>query len=232
MTRRASARVAGAMFLAYIVVGVAELLAGRGATSGDTAAARLASIAQRDASAYRVVLGIVICFVALTLAVYGITRDEDQELAVLGLAFRAGEAVLGLLSTVATVGLLSLASGRRIVTTSPGVDAVAAFLLDVARATQRSRRRFSRSAARSSPGSCCRGRAIPVALAWLGVIASVLLVVVLPLQLAGVFRGPIAQIPWIPMAAFEIALAFWLLIKGVAAPRRRPLQATSWRSCG
>ena len=230
MTRRASARVAGAMFLAYIVVGVAELLAGRGATSGDTAAARLASIAQHATRLrIEVVLGIVICFVALTLAVslYGITRDEDQELAVLGLAFRAGEAVLGLLSTVATVGLLSLASGRRIVTTSPGVDAVAAFLLDVKRTSPTITATLFAIGSTIFSWLLLRGRAIPVALAWLGVIASVLLVVVLPLQLAGVFRGPIAQIPWIPMAAFEIALAFWLLIKGVAAPRRRPLQATS-----
>ena len=35
-----------------------------------------------------------------------------------------------------------------------------------------------------------RGRMIPIALAWLGVVASGLLVVVLPLQLAGFFRDP------------------------------------------
>jgi hypothetical protein len=35
-----------------------------------------------------------------------------------------------------------------------------------------------------------RGRMIPVPLAWLGVLASVLLVVILPLQLAGLFDGP------------------------------------------
>src|SRR5829696_5966273 len=36
-----------------------------------------------------------------------------------------------------------------------------------------------------------RGRLIPAALAWLGVLASVLLVVVLPLQLAGVLHSPL-----------------------------------------
>ncbi len=35
-----------------------------------------------------------------------------------------------------------------------------------------------------------RGRMIPVVLAWLGVLASALLVVILPLQLAGLFGGP------------------------------------------
>ena len=45
-----------------------------------------------------------------------------------------------------------------------------------------------------------RGRMIPVALAWLGVIASVVLVVGLPLQLAGLLRGALAQFMWLPMA--------------------------------
>jgi hypothetical protein len=62
---------------------------------------------------------------------------------------------------------------------------------------------------------------IPVALAWLGVLASVLLVVGLPLQMVGVLSGSVTQLMWIPMAAFEIPLALWLLIKGVAMPARR-----------
>ena len=69
-----------------------------------------------------------------------------------------------------------------------------------------------------------RGRLIPVALAWLGLIASVLLVVVLPLQLAGLFGGTMAWsasitwLVWLPMLVFEVVLALWLLIKGVAIP--------------
>src|SRR5438093_11943539 len=63
-----------------------------------------------------------------------------------------------------------------------------------------------------------RGRMIPVPLAWLGVIASVLLVVGLPLQLAGFLRGPVTSLMWLPMLAFEVPLALWLLIRGVAIP--------------
>jgi len=69
-----------------------------------------------------------------------------------------------------------------------------------------------------------RGRMIPVALAWLGVLASILLVVILPLQLAGLFGGPMAWsssvtwLVWLPMLVFEVVLALWLLIKGVARP--------------
>jgi hypothetical protein len=57
---------------------------------------------------------------------------------------------------------------------------------------------------------------VPVPLAWLGVVASVLLIVGLPLQLVGVLRGPVTQLMWLPGAAFEITLALWLLIKGLA----------------
>jgi hypothetical protein len=75
-----------------------------------------------------------------------------------------------------------------------------------------------------------RGRMIPVALAWLGVLAGVLLVGILLLQRAGLFGGAVnwsSSVTWltsVPMLVFEVALALWLLIKGVAAPapRQRP----------
>ncbi|MBW8879541.1 MAG: DUF4386 family protein, partial [Acidobacteria bacterium] len=69
-----------------------------------------------------------------------------------------------------------------------------------------------------------RGRMIPVALAWLGVLASALLVVILPLQRAGLLGGltswssSVTWLIWLPALVYEVALALWLLIKGVAAP--------------
>src|SRR5688572_15458887 len=69
-----------------------------------------------------------------------------------------------------------------------------------------------------------RGRMIPLALAWLGMIASVLLIVVLPLQMLDLFGGPtnwsssVAWLPWMPMLVFEVVFALWLLIKGVELP--------------
>jgi hypothetical protein len=60
-----------------------------------------------------------------------------------------------------------------------------------------------------------RGRLIPASLAWLGVVASVLLVVALPLQLAGVMGGKVAGFMWGPMALFEVVAALWLMVKGV-----------------
>lgn len=66
-----------------------------------------------------------------------------------------------------------------------------------------------------------RARTIPVALAWLGVLASVLLVVSRPLQMAEFIEGPVTRLMWIPMAVFKVAFALWLLIKGVAAQPSR-----------
>jgi len=63
-----------------------------------------------------------------------------------------------------------------------------------------------------------RGRTIPVRLAWLGVVASVLLVVGLPLQQAGILGGLVTRLMWLPMLAFELVLGPWLIVKG-ARPR-------------
>ena len=65
-----------------------------------------------------------------------------------------------------------------------------------------------------------RGRLIPVLLAWLGVIASALLIVILPLQLVGLFGGStswassVTWLIWLPMLIYEVALALWLIVKG------------------
>jgi hypothetical protein len=65
---------------------------------------------------------------------------------------------------------------------------------------------------------------IPVGLAWLGVTASVLLVMLLPLQTAGFFGGPrawsspVTWAVWLPMLVFQLAFAVRLITKGVARP--------------
>jgi hypothetical protein len=66
-----------------------------------------------------------------------------------------------------------------------------------------------------------RGRMIPAALAWLGVVASALLVAILMLQRAGLFSGganfynSITWLVWMPMLVFELAFAVLLIAKGV-----------------
>ena len=61
----------------------------------------------------------------------------------------------------------------------------------------------------------------------LGVFGSALLLVVLPLQLAGFLREPGFAIIWIPIGVFEVTFALWLIIKGVAAPAMQPARGES-----
>jgi hypothetical protein len=225
MTRTTNARLAGLTYLLYIALALpAMVLMGR-ATSGEGPAARLARIAQHAADVrVSAVLTLVTAFVALVLAValYGITRDEDHELAVLALACRVGEGVLNGILALATVGLLWLA------TTGAGAGALDAAAVNTLGALLLRARGWTETIGATffAVGSTLfswlllRGRLVPFPLAWLGVLASVLLVVALPLQLAGLLRGMITEIMWLPMGAFEVLLGLWLLIKGVGAPRR------------
>jgi hypothetical protein len=228
MTRTTNARLAGVTLLLYIVVGIAQTLVARGATSGEGIAARLASIAAHAPELrINILLGLLVCFIALALAValYGITRDEDRELAVLALTCRAIEGAMPAISIMATLGLLWLA------TTAPEANAqdaaaqqaLAAFLLKVKGWIPPISAIFFAVGSTLFSWLLLRGRMIPVSLAWLGVIASILLVVGLPLQLAGMLRGLATQLMWIPMAAFEVPLALWLLVKGVAPLREEPM---------
>lgn len=221
MTRTTNARIAGFTFLLYIAAGMASMVLFRRATSGAGIAAKLAGIAEHatDVSVL-VVLGLLQCFAALVLAVtlYAITREQDKDLAMLALTCRVGEGIIGGLSIPGTLTLLWLATSTG--TDAPATDAahaLGAYLL---------RDDIALTATFFAVGSTLfaylllRGRMIPVPLAWLGVVASALLVVGLPLQLAGFVHGPITSLMWLPMLAFEVPLALWLLTRGVATPTR------------
>jgi hypothetical protein len=68
-----------------------------------------------------------------------------------------------------------------------------------------------------------RGHMLPRALAWTGVVASVILVVGLPLQVGGLLGAPLTMLMWMPMLAFEVPGGLWLLGKGVPpSPRQQP----------
>lgn len=218
MTRTTNARVAGLTFLLYIAVAFPSMVLLEQATSGKGMAAKLASIAQHAAEVrVAVVLSLLGCFSALVLAVtlYAITREVDADLAVLALTCRVAEGVISGIAIPETLGLLWLATAMGENAPDPGATHVlGGYLL---------RSDAAVTATFFAVGSALfsylfvRGRMIPVALAWLGLLASALLVVLLPLQVAGVLRGSITQLMYLPMLAFEVSLGLWLLIKGVAA---------------
>ena len=150
----------------------------------------------------------------LATALYALTRNEDRDLAVLGLAFRAGEGVLAALGAITSLGVLWLATEA-----APAPEtttaSLAELLLQIEGWNVTIIATFFALGSTAFSWLLLRGRLIPVPLAWLGVVASLILVVGLPLRLVDVIGGTVTQLMWLPMAAFEIPLGFWLLIKGV-----------------
>jgi hypothetical protein len=187
MTHKTNARVAGFTFLFYIGVGILSLVLFRQATGGQDITAKLASIAQHSLQLrLTIILGLLqaLCAIVLGVTLYAITRDTDSDLAMLALAFRVGEGLLGALSTRETLELLWLG-------TSTGPKAPDAVTLRALGTYLLYAPGWNMAAVLFAMGSTLfsylflRGRTIPVPLAWLGLVASVILVVGLPLQLAG-----------------------------------------------
>ena len=217
MTRSTNARIAGFTFLFYIALGVTQMVVGSGASAGDGPAARLASMAQHSAQVrVNMLLGLVTTFTALALALslHAITRDEDRDLSAFALTSRLLEVMTGALSPFVSLGLLWLATERRPVDVA-GASAVAAFLFHIRGLMPTVGATFFAVGSAAFCWLLMRGRTIPRALAWLGVAASGLLVVLLPMQLMEMIGSPLTTYIWIPMAAFEIPVGFLLLIKGL-----------------
>lgn len=226
MTRTQNARIAGVTYLVYAAIGICSELLMHQARGNGGDVAQIAHIGQYAANVRLTILIVLLeslSAIVLGVTLYGITRDEDHELAMLAMACRVAEGVLGTLSIPGYLGLLWLATA--------GVGAAA---LDVS--TTNALRAFLLMPGASVPigsiffavGSLIfsylllRGRMVPAWIAWLGVFASGLLAVALPLQLAGFPTGPLSgYTQWLPALVFQVALALWLLVKGVAAVRIR-----------
>jgi len=220
MTRKTNARLAGFMFLFYIVTGITSLVLFNQATGGGEEFAKLKTIAQH-ATLMRLTVLLTLCgfvsAVVIAVTIYALTRDEDRDLAMIALCCRVSEGVIAAVSTTRTLQLLSLATtATGAATPDAAAYALGGLLLEQEGWTG------SIAAICFVMGSTIycylflRARSIPVPLAWLGLLASVLLLVALPLELAGVIKAPF--LIWIPMLVFELAFALWLIIKGVKPP--------------
>jgi hypothetical protein len=225
MTRIANARIAGSVFLAYIATGIAAMLLSGQAMGAAATAAKLAGMAGHALPLrLTIVLSLLTNFYALILGVtlYALTRDEDRELALLGLCCRAGEGVLGAIPTLATAALLWLSTaGAAAAADAAARNTVGEFLFRVQGWNVLIAATFFAVGSTLFSYLFVRGRMIPLPLAWLGVAASVLLAIGLPLQLAGFLSGLISSIMWLPMALFEIPLGVWLIVRGAALPGGR-----------
>lgn len=224
MTTRTTARIAGTAFLVYIAAGVSSLVLVGRATRGADMPARIAAVASHLTEVrVTLLLNLVAAFCALLLAMslYSLTRSADRELAILGMLCRAGEGILGMFP-FNTLGLMWLARGGR----APSGDAASAIAATLLAAGQW---KADTAALLFAAGSTAfafaflRGQVLPSALARLGVAASILLVAMLPLEMAGWIGGMVVYaIMWLPMLVFELWLAGWLIAKGgaeAASPR-------------
>jgi hypothetical protein len=212
MTSRTNARIAGAALLLYIVTGITNMaLSGR--IGGTGTAGRLAAIAVHPRLFSLEILHTLIeaaCAVAIGVTMYGLTRAEDNELAITAMICRVIEGSIGLLALTKALAVFWLATSGAI---TDATITVAGLLFKSGSWTM-----LLASicfAVGSLIFSCLflRARTIPVALAWIGIIASALLVIMMPLQLAGLIEG--TMLVWIPMIFFEVPLAFWLIVKGI-----------------
>lgn len=226
MTRNTSARIAGFSYLLYIATYIPALLLFDRVTSLPGIAAKLARIGEQASDVRLVILLLLVdCLIALALGIglYGITRDEDHEIALVALSCRVGEGVIAAIPVLATVGLLWLATSATAAGApdTAAAHALAALLLKLRVWATTVAATFFAVGSTLFCWLLLRGRIVPIPLAWFGIVASVLLVFSFPAELIGTLRGPISFYVGMPMLVFEIVLGLWLLIKGVPSLDKR-----------
>jgi len=225
MTRRTNSRVAGFTFLIYIAVALSAMMLLSRADVGEGTAEKLAGIA-RHASSVR--LGIVMelagCFCAMVLAVtlYAITRDQDPDLARLAMNCCAAEGVIGALSLPRGLGRLWLATAAGTGAPDPAAAAtIGTLLMKLPDWSPTLGVTFFAVGTTIFAWLFLRGRMVPTGLSRLGVFASIVPVILLPMRLVGIPLGPAHELMWLPMLVFQVSIALWLIVKGAAMPALR-----------
>ena len=159
MTRMTNARVAGFTFLFYIAVGITAMVVSGKAMQGPDLASKLTSISQHASQVQlAAMLNLLTCFCALVLGVtlYALTRDEDPDLAMLGLTCRVAEGVVGGVAIQGSLGLVWLATAAEARHRARTRCALSARSFSGGKAgARRSPEHSSAWGARSSPGSSC-----------------------------------------------------------------------------
>src|SRR2546423_1133409 len=131
MTRNANARLAGFTYLFYIAVAFPDMVLMGRAKAGVDGAAKLASLAQHANDVrISVILTLLSGLSAIVLAVtlHALTRDEDRDIAMLGLICRVAEGITGVVNVPTTLTLLWLATASAALDPTAS-QTLAAFLL-------------------------------------------------------------------------------------------------------
>ena len=126
MIRLTNARLAGVMFLFYIVTSITRMvLFGAGTAAGPASIAQDVSIVRLTAV---FMLLMISASLSLAVALYALTRDCDADVAVMALSAWIAEAAINTVATVAMLVLLWVATGAA---RAIGADAVAANALGI-----------------------------------------------------------------------------------------------------
>jgi hypothetical protein len=225
MTLTTNSRIAGVTFLLYIAIALSSMYVD-GLIKRDAVdvAARLANIAESTSlMKLQIVLTLLsaLCAITIAVTVYGLTRHIDRELALFAYVFRVAEGIIIILATLIVIALIVVASNAAVPTADNSAYlAMGTVLLGIERVIGMSIAAFCFTLGSAFYSYLfIKGRSIPVALAWLGFISSVILLIAVPLQLVGILQeGLLTSLMWMPMLLFEVILSFWLMVKGVREP--------------
>ncbi len=218
-SNRYAARLAGGMFLLVIAaVLVSSMFQGGGISPSDDIAGTLRSIADNAVGFRLSIVSLAIASIGtLVLAsmLYALTKRRDENLAILALACRAVEAALYAIGILSVLILLSLSDEP-----TAGEQELGAVVVDVASLSTNVGAIFFAVGSTVFAYLLLRARSVPVPFAALGVVASLILVIGVPLETAAgrTTADGASIILWLPMFVFEIATGVWLLVKGVRTP--------------
>jgi len=218
---RYAPRVAGFAFLFLILIILVSGVVGGGVQTTREVSETLASVAENAA---RIRLGLVLTvFASITTLVlaamlYAMVVRQDRNLAILALSCRAVEAGLYAVGMLATLAFLSLS--RHSAEDASSARALVDLMWDVPSMSTNIGSTFFAVGSTLYCYLLLKARVIPVPLAVIGVVGSLLILVGIPVQTAfgtQTFTGPSAAI-WIPIGVFEISTGGWLLFKGARVP--------------
>lgn len=214
MTLRNDARLAGIIYLSYVVFTMASVIVYGQAAAGADIIQRLTNIS-RNLTEVRVTVLLdllqVLCALGLAVTLYRLTSGVDKTLAMIAMLFRVGEGLLGTSSIAGKLQLMQLAK------TAQDHAANAALFGDYI--SSKPDAQFSEFCFVIG-GSLfaylfLRGRLIPSLLAWIGVITIGAQAVCLSLQIAGFLNESIVDNIWFAILCYEIPLGIWLIAKGI-----------------
>ncbi|MGH7240142.1 MAG: DUF4386 domain-containing protein, partial [Candidatus Saccharimonadales bacterium] len=196
MTQRNDARLAGIIYLSYIVFTMTSVIIYGHAVAGTDILQRFSNMTRMVTEVHiSILLDLlqVICALVLAVTLYRLTYRVDKTLAMIAMLFRAGEGLLGASSIGGKLQLMQLA------TTVQDHAANTALLGNYV---------FNKPDADFSEFCFViggflfaylflRGRLIPSLLAWLGVVTIGIQAICVPLQIAGFLRESVVDKVWL-----------------------------------